>query len=78
MENNRISAVIVAHFIMKKKTICHIFVISDTEVMKLFTQSERHTVNTYKQIIITRFSWLSWQPNWNKTSLIGNKRHTAL
>ena len=46
MENNRISAVIVAHFIMKKETICHIFVISDTEVMKLFTQSERHTVKT--------------------------------
>ena len=42
MENNRISAIIVAHFIMKKETIRHIFVISDTEVLKLFTQSERH------------------------------------
>ena len=46
MDNNRISAVIVAHFITKKETIRHIFVISDTEVMKLFTQSERHTVQT--------------------------------
>ena len=46
MENNRISAIIVAHFIMKKETIRHIFGISDTEVMKLFTQSERHTVKT--------------------------------
>ena len=46
MENNRISAVIVADFIMKKETIRHMFMISDTEVMKLFTQSERHTVKS--------------------------------
>ena len=60
MENNGISAVIVDHFIMKKGTIRHIFVICDTEVLKIFTQSEKHTSNT-----ITKFSW---QANWNKTS----------
>ena len=33
MENNRIRTVIVDHYIMKKETIRHIFVIWDTEVM---------------------------------------------
>ena len=37
MENNRICDVIVDHFIMKKETICHISVIWDAEVIKLFT-----------------------------------------
>ena len=50
MENNRISAVIVAHFVMKKETIRHIFVICDTEA--LFTQSERHTRNNNHKIFI--------------------------
>ena len=52
MENNRISAVIVADFIMKKETICHIFVISDAEVMNLFTQSERHIRNNNHKIFM--------------------------
>ena len=42
MENNRICDVTVDHFIMIKKTICHTFVIWDTEVLTLFTQSVRH------------------------------------
>ena len=46
MKNNGISAVIVDHFIMKKGTIRHIFLICDTEVLKIFTQSEKHTSNT--------------------------------
>ena len=52
MENNRTSAVIVAHFIMKKEAIRHIFVISDTEVMKLFTQSEGHIGNSNHKIFM--------------------------
>ena len=52
MENNRISAVIVAHFIMKKETIRHILVISDTEVMKLFTRSERNIRNNNHKIFM--------------------------
>ena len=43
MENNGISAVIVDHFIMKKRTVRLIFEICDTEVLKIFTQSEKHT-----------------------------------
>ena len=31
------------------------------------SQSVRHIENTF-----TRLSWLSWQPDWNKTSLIEN------
>ena len=67
-ENNRIGDLIVDHFIMKELTICHISVIWDTEVMKPFIQSVKNIENT-----ITRFSWLSWQPNWNKTSLTKNE-----
>ena len=72
MENNRIRDVIVDYFIMKKEIICHISVIWDTEVMTLFKQSVRHIGNA-----ITRLSWLSWQPNWNKTSLIENRWHSC-
>ena len=39
MESNRIRDFIAHHLVMKKETICHISVIWDTEVMKLFTQS---------------------------------------
>ena len=52
MENNRISAVIVPHFIVKKETIHHVFVICDTEALKVFTQSERHTRNNNHKIFI--------------------------
>ena len=52
MQNNRISAVIVSHFIMKKETIRHIFVISDTEVIKLFTRSEGHFRNNNRKIFM--------------------------
>ena len=52
MDNNRISAVIVAHFIRKKETIRHIFVISDTEVMKLLKRSERHAINNNRKIFM--------------------------
>ena len=45
MENNRIRDVQVDHYMMKKETICHISVIWDIEVMKLFTQSVRHIGN---------------------------------
>ena len=54
MENNRISAVIVAHLIMKKETIRHIFVICDTEPLKLFTQLERHTRNNNHSSIVKK------------------------
>ena len=52
MENNRISAVIVGHFIMKKETIRHIFVTLDTEVMKLLKRSERHARNNNRKIFM--------------------------
>ena len=68
MENNRICNVIVDHFKIKKGAICHISVIFDAEIIRLFTQSVQHIENT-----ITRFSWLPWQANWNKTSLFENK-----
>ena len=37
---------------MKKETIPHISVICDTEPLKLFTQSERHTTNNNHKIFM--------------------------
>ena len=53
MENNRIGVITVNHIKMKKETICHISVIWDIDIMKLFTKSVGHNGNT-----ITRFSGL--------------------
>ena len=69
MEKNRSRHVIADHFIRKKETICHIFVIWDTEV-----NDTLHTVNkaywkcNHKILMVV---------NCNKTSSIENRWHSC-
>ena len=65
MASNRIRDVIVNHIMMKKQTIYHISVIWDTEVMKLFTQSQAYWKYNHKTFMVVmptkleqnKFNW---------------------